>query len=48
MIRKLCPVLTLFAALLSFIYAQGAIAETGMAKVTIVVHGMMKSKSGAT
>ncbi len=35
-------------ALLSSFYAHGEAVDTTLAKVTIVVDGMMKSKSGAT
>ncbi len=41
----------LMTALIPGLYAMGAQSETtadSMAKVTIVVDGMMKSKSGAT
>ncbi len=36
------------SAVLSSFYAHGEAVDTTLAKVTIVVDGMMKSKSGAT
>ncbi len=36
------------SAVLSSFYAHGEAVDTTSAKVTIVVDGMMKSKSGAT
>ena len=46
--KRLLPVYLLVAALFSSLYAHGEAVDNALAKVTIVVDGMMKSKSGAT
>jgi len=47
-IKKLLAVHIAIAALFSSLYASSENVGGSMSKVTIVVYGMMKSKSGAT
>lgn len=46
--KRLLPICMVIAALLGSLYAHGETVDNALAKVTIVVDGMMKSKSGAT
>jgi len=46
--KRLLPIYVVAAALFGSLYAHGEAVENALAKVTIVVDGMMKSKSGAT
>jgi hypothetical protein len=47
-IKKLLAIHIAIAALCGSLYASGESAGSSMSKVTIVIYGMMKSKSGAT
>jgi len=47
-IKKLFAIPIIAVTLLSSFYATADGVGAAMSKVTIVVHGMMKSKSGAT
>ena len=45
---RLLVIPVIVAALSGSLYARGEAVDTALARVTIVVDGMMKSKSGAT
>ncbi len=47
-VKRLMMMTLVAAGLWSSLYAHGEMVESSIAKVTIVVDGMMKSKSGAT
>ena len=47
-VKRLLMVTLVAAGLWNSLYAHGETVESNVAKVTIVVDGMMKSKSGAT
>ena len=46
--KRLLPICVLVAASFSSLYAHSEAVDNALAKVTIVVDGMQKSKSGAT
>ena len=46
--RRSSLIVTIVAALFGSFFAHGQAVDEVLAKVTIVVDGMMKSKSGAT
>ena len=47
-LKRLLVIHVVIAVLSNALFAHGETAEVAMSKVTIVVDGMMKSKSGAT
>ncbi len=47
-LKRLLVIHVVIAVLSNALFAHGEAAEVAMSKVTIVVDGMMKSKSGAT